>query len=67
MRILANKTKVFGFDELNENAKEKAKNYFIMRKQEELLKGKNFYYTVNDFEFYQSGNVFFYTHNILAY
>jgi len=67
MRILKNNKKVFGFSELKKESQLKALKYFELRKNYENKKGNNYFYTVNDFEFYESGNVFFYTNNIDAY
>lgn len=51
MRILSNGGKVFGFDELSEEAKEKAKKLKLR-------------HTVFDYEFSKNGKVFPYSHNI---
>jgi hypothetical protein len=67
MRILKNKTKVYGFDELNQIAKNKAIQYIENRKKEYLMMGKSYYFTVNDFEWFKNGQVMFHTNNIDAY
>jgi len=51
MRILKNKGKVFGFNELSNKAKEKA--LFLKLR-----------FSISDYEFSKNGDVFPYTHNI---
>jgi len=66
MRILKNQVKVFGFDELSNKSKKIAIAYFNKRKKEENQKGKNYFYTVNDFEFFKDGGVVPYTNDIMT-
>jgi len=67
MRILKNGVVVYGYDELTPQAKLKAQLYIIKRKNENGAIGKNYYFGVNDFEWFATGLVMFYTHNINAY
>ena len=67
MRILKNKTKVYGFDELSIESQNKALQYIINRANEMKALNKNYFYSVNDFEWYKNGDIFFHTNNINAY
>lgn len=70
MRILQNKIKVYGYDELTKEAKIKAVTYISERKTSGIYyKGikKNYNFIVNDFEYYKNGQIMFYTNDINSY
>ena len=63
MRTLKNEKKVYGYGELSNEAKEKARKYINNQKYNRT----EYYFTVNDFEWYADGKIMFYTHNINAF
>ena len=67
MRVLKNKVKVYGYDELTATAQKRAREYISRRKEELSYAGKSYNYTVTDFEWLSGGSVMFYTNNIDAY
>lgn len=57
MRLLSDNSKVYGFDELSKEAQEKATQYIKNKKQP-------YHFTVNDFEWRSTGEIFPYTNNV---